>query len=150
MEALEWGHRHGSNLDDWQRMYDDGRQPPAPFFERPEISRLHLAYWDAFTVLSTERPLGMVLGPIPASKIVSYIRDEMDAHDDRAEYAFDVLYGLDRKYLEMLGRRAATRGGKPVANRAKATDPAAMRGLMSRFREKQQKPNRPVVRKPRS
>lgn len=87
---------------------------PAFMVERPELEP-HLAlYSEAYSDLSTDRPLGALggAGPIPWSAIDRYAtRHEIDDPD-----AFDRLRRMiraqDRAYLEHMAEEAKRRAGK--------------------------------------
>lgn len=82
-------------------MENEGREPPAQFYECPEISPHLQRLWSAFIDLGTERQIGMGLGPIPLSKLKDYVRDDLDLNGDAAERAIAILRQVDGEYLSL-------------------------------------------------
>lgn len=122
-------------------MLDRGREAPAEFWDRPEIEP-HLAWlWNAFWELSTERQLGMTIGPIPVSKIREYLHDELELHGAEYDRARAIIRKADDAYVGMLNRR--NDDGPEMADVAKTSDPEGvkrvMRGLGGRFKAKGRK-----------
>jgi hypothetical protein len=96
-------------------MAERGRDAPEGFYDRPEIEP-HLAWlWNAFWELSTERQLGMTIGPIPGSQIREYLRDEMELTGVDYDRARSIIRKADDAYVGMLNRR---RQDGPVMNSA--------------------------------
>ena len=79
-------------------MIEGGKDPPAQFFDWPEIPECYEFYWVAFGDLSTERQIGMSLGPIPRSSMASYA-NESGLYGDAAEHFMSVLRAVDDAYL---------------------------------------------------
>ena len=126
-------------------MAEKGREVPLEFYERPEIEP-HLTWlWSAFWELGTERQLGMVIGPIPVSKIREYLRDELSLRDAEYDHARAVIRRVDGAYTAMLNRRKED--GPEMADTAKATDSEGMkrvvRGLGNRFIKAPTRPGKP-------
>ena len=108
-------------------MIDQGRNAPDGFHDRPEIDP-HLNWlWDAFWELSTERQLGMSVGPIPGSKIREYLRDEMELTGAEYDRARAIIRKADNAYLGML--RSKTDEPK-LTDQAKATDAEGVKRVM--------------------
>jgi hypothetical protein len=80
-------------------MIDDGKEPPAQYFDMPELpEHLHF-YWIAFNDLNGERQIGMGVGPIPRSKIRDYaIENGMDGVDE-IERLCRVIMEMDVEYV---------------------------------------------------
>lgn len=75
-----------------------GIEPPAWFFEQPEIDpHLHF-HWEAFGELSTERQIGMGIGPIPWSAIKAYA-EEFGIVGDEFESFLHIMRAMDSEYL---------------------------------------------------
>jgi hypothetical protein len=109
-------------------MMDQGRAAPDGFHDRPEIEP-HLTWlWNAFWELSTERQLGMSIGPIPGSKIREYLRDEMELSGSDYDRARAILRKADDAYVGMLNRTK----DEPdhMADVAKATDTEGVKRVM--------------------
>jgi len=117
-------------------MMDRGRDAPAEFHDRPEIEPHLIWLWNAFWELSTERQLGMSVGPIPGSKIREYLRDEMELDGVAYDRARAILRKADDAYVGMLNRRKDD--GPEMADMAKTTDAEGvkrvMRGLGNRHK----------------
>jgi len=109
-------------------MAERGRDAPAGFYDRPEIEP-HLTWlWDAFWELGTERQLGMVVGPLPVSKIREYLRDEMELTGAEYDRAKAIIRKTDDAYVGMLNAR---KGDEPaVSDAAKATDTEGVKRVM--------------------
>ena len=117
-------------------MIDRGREAPDDFYDRPEIAQ-HLGWlWSAFWELTSERQLGMAIGPIPGSKIREYMRDELGLDGAQYDYACTVIRNVDNEYVAMLNRRRDE--GPEMADTAKVTDPEGVkrvvRGLGNRYK----------------
>jgi len=117
-------------------MAERGREAPPEFYDRPEIEP-HLTWlWNAFWELGTERQLGMSVGPIPASKIREYLRDELDVHGAEHDRARAIIRKADDAYVGMLNARKGD--GPELADVAKATDSEGVkrvvRGLGNRYK----------------
>jgi hypothetical protein len=97
-------------------------------------------FWSAFWELSTERQIGMGMGPIPWSKIRSYFAEDGFCGGD-LEWATALIRKMDNAYTGML---SGSKNDEPeMADSAKATDTEGvkrvMRGLGKRF-EQSRKP----------
>ena len=110
-------------------MAERGREAPAEFYDRPEIEP-HLTWlWNAFWELSTERQLGMSIGPIPGSKIREYLRDEMELTGTDYDRARSIIRRTDDAYLGMVNN--SRKGDDPVvSDAAKATDVEGVKRVM--------------------
>ena len=109
-------------------MMDRGRDAPAEFHDRPEIEPHLIWLWNAFWELSTERQLGMSVGPIPGSKIREYLRDEMELDGVDYDRARAILRKADDAYVGMLNRRKDD--GPALSDQAKATDTEGVKRVM--------------------
>jgi hypothetical protein len=118
-------------------MAERGRNAPDGFYDRPEVEP-HLTWlWDAFWELGTERQLGMALGPIPASKIREYLRDEMELTGTEYDRARAIIRRVDDAYCGMLNAR---KGDEPrLADQAKATDVEGVKRVMRRLDKRRTK-----------
>lgn len=99
-------------MQTWQAIYDQGREPPAPFYEKPELPQHLQLVWEAFFDLTTERHVGMGIGPIPSSMIRVHVRDELELRDDAAEHAFSLIRRMDQEYLTLNYSKASPQ--KPI------------------------------------
>lgn len=82
-------------------MRANGEQPPAhllppPPSPEPDVDDFYL---DAFFRLSTERAIGMAVGPIPWHHVVAYA-DRAGLAGEAAELFVQVIAAMDRGYLE--------------------------------------------------
>jgi len=109
-------------------MIERGREAPAEFYDQPQIEP-HLTWlWNVFWELGTERQLGMVIGPIPISKIREYLRDELELHDADYDRARAIIRKADNAYVAMLSRR---KGDEPkLSDQAKATDSEGVKRVL--------------------
>ena len=134
IDALRWQHQWGGQIKHWHFMMERGRDAPDGFHDRPEVEP-HLTWlWNAFWELSTERQLGMTIGPIPGSKIREHLRDEMELTGVDYDHARAIIRKADDAYVGMLNVR---KGEEPrLSDQAKATDTEGvkrvMRGLSKR------------------
>lgn len=69
--------------------------------EAPEIETGLLFVWSAFWELSTERQIGMGLGPIPHSAIQSFARDHQVV-GDHLDSLKVIIRAVDAEYLRLL------------------------------------------------
>lgn len=67
----------------------------------PEVPEHYRTYQTAFWDLSTERPVGMGLGPLPLSIIKRYVTEDMGLSGEAHAFAVDVLRAVDNGYLTM-------------------------------------------------
>lgn len=87
---------------------------PAFMVERPEIWPHLLLYSEAFTDLSTDRPLGALggAGPIPWTALDRYAArhgiDDLDAFERFRR----MIRAQDGAYLKHMAEKAKTKGGK--------------------------------------
>ncbi len=130
---LRWKDRWGKHIKTWESAIAKGREPPAAYYECPEIS-IHLtAIWKAFEELSTERSIGMGVGNIPASKIRRYIQDELDLWGDAQDRAYSILRKVDDDYVSRANSSAKTSDGEPMADVVKADDLSGVKQLVRRL-----------------
>lgn len=59
-----------------------------------------VVHWNAFWELSTERQIGMGLGPIPWTAIVAYARELRFDDDDERERFRGLIRAMDGEYLK--------------------------------------------------
>ena len=86
--------------------------PPLPFLEnQPELDE-HLGFvWRAFSALSSDRQLGMSMGPIPWAAIDRYARRFGIAGLDEFEIFAALICAMDAAYLDHAAEKA-DKGGK--------------------------------------
>jgi len=118
-------------------MAERGRNAPDGFYDHPEVEP-HLTWlWSAFWELSTERQLGMVVGPIPVSKIREYLIDEFDLHGAELDRAKAIIRRADDAWCGMLNAR---KGDEPaLSDQAKATDTEGVKRVMRRLDKRRTK-----------
>jgi hypothetical protein len=80
------------------KQIERGGQPPAQYYTQPEISDAASVYWEAFSDLSTERQIGMGVGPIPRSKIRDFASDQLGLSGDAHEQFCAVIEMVDQDY----------------------------------------------------
>lgn len=84
------------------KLIDDGKEPPQQLYEQPELTDVESYYLDAFYILSSERSIGMSLGPIPYSAIRSYADEQGIVSRDEFDYFSGILRALDAEYLSLV------------------------------------------------
>jgi hypothetical protein len=112
-------------------MIERGRDAPPAFYDRPEIEPHLQLFWDAFWELSTERQLGNAIGPIPASRIREYLRDELDLHGNEYDRARAIVRRADDAWIAMLNRRKDD--APDMTDAAKMTDAEGVKRVMRRL-----------------
>lgn len=69
----------------------------------------HPFYMEAFWELDTERPIGMAIGRIPASKIKAYADDPIFGMSDDEKFAFKLIISqIDVHYIELQRKLSET------------------------------------------
>ncbi len=125
---MKWGARQRA----WQKLYNEGRDPPAAFYDLdpPEVWSWLQYIWDAFHILGTERPIGMALGPIPASKIRDYAAGELDLDrtSEEADRFFDLIRRMDDEYRDDQDK------AQSQSNKSAQIDPNDSAGMVALFR----------------
>jgi len=109
-------------------MIEKGRQAPAEFYDQPLIEPHLVWLWNAFWELSTERQLGMSIGPIPGSKIREYLCDELELHGADYDRARAIIRKVDTDYVGMLNSRKSDE--PKLSDQAKATDSEGVKRVM--------------------
>lgn len=128
-------------MQGWLKLLEEGRDPPPVFFEQPEIPLWQQFYWVAFHELSTERQLGMGLGPIPSSSILAYAR-EYELDRDETSNLVSLVRSLDTEFLQLSNRKLTRRTKKEekedrIANEVEevsTTDLKGVREVMGRLK----------------
>lgn len=115
-------------------MWDEGRDPPAPFFEQPEIRPDLQHYWMAFHDLGTERQIGMGVGPIPRSRLLDYAHDDLGLDGDDLDRFCAVIRMMDDEYVAMANGGSKDRDrGSPAA---RVDDPKAVMAVFGQVERK--------------
>lgn len=86
----------------WLNLVEQGREPPPQFYERPDISDHLRFYWDAFIELSSERQIGMGVGPIPRSAVLNYAREFGIGSRDGFYHLYRIIQAVDEDYLSVI------------------------------------------------
>jgi hypothetical protein len=134
--VLRWQNQWSAHLKIWQKQFDEGRTPPKPFFERPEVEPHLHDYWLAFLDLTTERQSGMGAGPIPRSKIRDYASNECGLSGDEHESFCLVMVRVDEDYTSMVNSTSKDKSAVPI------DDVEGVKGvfdLIERRKEKEEK-----------
>lgn len=76
------------------------RAVPEWFQTRPSPNAESLFWWEAFWELSSERPVGMGIAPIPGSAIRAFIRDH-DLDEDMASMLLRLVRKLDGIFMKL-------------------------------------------------
>lgn len=113
------------------KLIDEGREPHPAFYQQPEILPWNKFYWDAFHDLSTERQIGMGLGPIPRSHIMAYAA-EHDILGDNADHFADIIRRVDIEYLRQTS--VSSKDKKKLIDEVSVNDPVGMGQVMDRLR----------------
>ena len=109
-------------------MLEQGREAPPEFHDCPEIEPHLTMIWNAFWDLSTERQIGMAIGPIPVSKIREHLRDEIGLIGDDYDHARTIIRRMDGAYVGMLNRRKED--GPEMSQVASMKDPEGVKRLV--------------------
>jgi hypothetical protein len=111
-------------LQEWARQ---GRKLPPGYTGEPEILPIAGFYWRAFLALSSERQIGMGLGPIPFRAYVRFA----DVYGISSIDDFDVLRGIveivDGEYLKI---------NQPKKDGAPAEDGQSVGSVMRTVKER--------------
>lgn len=83
--------------------------------EEPELLPGEDFYLEAFTDLSTERNLGMSIGPIPWNSIVLYAKQK-HLDEENAQALVTVIRIMDNAYLEFASEEMKKRRGAAGRN----------------------------------
>jgi hypothetical protein len=110
-------------------LIEDGREPPPVFYQQPDIPAWNVFYWEAFGDLSTERQIGMGIGPIPRSSILAYAA-EHDLLGDAAEHFLSIIRQIDNEYL----RLANSSTSKSLQQEVNVSDVEGSRQMMARLK----------------
>lgn len=94
----------------------------------------------AFDELSSERQIGMALGPIPRSKIREYAACDLELYGDALEEFCAIVTRVDNAFISMINIREET---KPSVA---ASDADGMKRMFQRA-EREQGPRKPVRKK---
>jgi hypothetical protein len=95
---------------------EDGKEPSPQFYEQPELSDDQFFYWTAFHQLTSDRQVGMGLGPIPYSAIRRYA-DEYDiVGRDEFQYFCGIIQAMDTEYLSIVNSTDKTKEMVPVSD----------------------------------
>lgn len=111
-------------------MIDKGLQPPAVYYDQPEIPIGYLFYWNAFSELSSERQIGMGIGPIPRSKIREFAA-EYGLCSDAEEFFYNVIRAMDTEYISSVS--GSKKDGDKKEYNVPVDDVQGVRKLMDYF-----------------
>ena len=92
---------------------------PDKIRNKPEITTGLDLYWKAFQDLSSDRDIGMGVGPIPWSSLNAWAARNSIRGDDFERFVM-VLRGLDNIYMEKQGKKTKGKMGKKSFSKAKA------------------------------
>lgn len=103
-------------------------------------------YWVAFNDLSSERQIGMGLGPIPRSAIMAYAA-ESGLYGDAAEHFAIIIRMVDVEYMRITN--STSKDSQSSETTAQVDDVEGTKQVLSRlaarasthFRPQQKKPN---------
>jgi len=76
--------------------------------EAPEPPEERLSIWEAFTILSDSRQMGMTQGPIPLTEIESYLRMMGIRSKDECWQWLHLIRELDREYMQYQSEQEKT------------------------------------------
>lgn len=123
--------------------YDEGHEPPPQFYEQPELRSDLQIFWTAFNDLSTERQIGMGVGPIPRSKIKQYGIEELDIDCvDELDRFCAIISKMDHDYVEAANstkKKKTGRGGRAEPeHEVAATDAQGVRQLFRNLKARKE------------
>jgi hypothetical protein len=84
------------------KLIEEGKEPSQPFYEQPEILEAAEFYWQAFNELSSDRSMGMGLGPIPYSSIRAWADEHGVTGRDDFDFFHGVIRGVDTEFLAVM------------------------------------------------
>jgi hypothetical protein len=84
------------------KLIEDDKEPPSQFYDQPELSLDQVFYWDAFNDLSSERAIGMGIGPIPYSAVRNYAAEFNIVDRDEFDYFYGIMKAMDTEYLTIV------------------------------------------------
>lgn len=135
---LRWQRQHGKSAEKWAKDHAEGRAVPPSFLQQPELA-IHLrAERVAFSDLSTERQIGMGLGPIPRSKIIEYGAAELGLDGDELDRFCRVIRRVDADYLDSVNTPRAV-DDESVSDKAAMTDVAGVERVLKSVAKKKPK-----------
>jgi len=82
------------------RLVENGKDPPEAYFTEPAIEESNVFYWEAFYELSTERQIGMGIGPIPRSAVMAYAA-EWGLVGDAVEHFANIIKLVDVEQMRI-------------------------------------------------
>ena len=106
-----------------------GRSVPEGFLNQPSIAPQNLFLWDAFWELSSERQMGMGLGPIPYRALRSYA-DDGGIVGDHFDLFRSVIRQLDGEYL---ARQSPKTSDTKMRDTVDVNDIDGVRSLLKRL-----------------
>jgi hypothetical protein len=113
------------------KLLEQGHDPPEVFFTQPLVPEYHRFYWEAFSDLSTERQIGMALGPIPRSAITAYAA-ENELYGDAADQFVMIIRAVDADYLQEINS-LSSRDNKQRGEEAAITDVEGVKHVLNRL-----------------
>lgn len=126
------------------KLIEKGRDPPDVFYTQPYIEEGNAFYWEAFHDLSTERQIGMGVGPIPRSAIKSYAYESGLFGDDAEQFA-TIIRMVDAEYLRMSNSMTGSKDNKKKHTEIPVNDTQGVKqllmGLGTRAKAKKDKLN---------
>ncbi len=102
---------------------------PSGFAEQPVIAQHGLFIWDAFWELSSERQIGMGLGPIPYRAVRAFANDH-GVFGDHFDHFKMVIRLLDGEYLTRQAPKTSEKGMRDVVD---VNDAAGVSKLLQRL-----------------
>lgn len=111
---------------------------PEAFYDQPDIGLQWLFHWQAFHDLSTERQIGMGVGPIPRSAIRSYAEEYGIIEDDEYDKFEQIIRSVDVNYLKLVN----SFGKKDAKATVPIHDVDGVKEVMSRLKARSAKPPR--------
>lgn len=139
---LRWNNQWGKNAEHWQHLISLGREVPAEYYECPDIEPHLNLIWSAFWDLSTERQIGMGIGPIPVSKISEYLIDEMELCGPEFDRVKAIIRRVDGAYVGIAN--GSRDDGPEMADSAKATDGEGVKRVVSGLGERFKQARKPI------
>jgi|APCry1669191674_1035369.scaffolds.fasta_scaffold80649_2 hypothetical protein len=91
---------------------------PPGYVSPPELLPIAAFFWDAFSILSSARPIGMGVGPIPFPAVAQFAELYGITNIDGFETLREIVDKLDNEYLRLNQPDTETTGS--VMQRVKA------------------------------
>lgn len=112
-------------------MVEEGIEPPPEYNSQPELWLEAEFYWKAFSDVSSDRGVGMGMGPIPFSAILRYAELYGIGDLDEFERLRQIVSEIDSEYLSLNAPK--DRNGDKMRSLVPITDAAGICAILDRL-----------------